>query len=352
MLPCEGEVGRWEQTGTRFRHLDPRDRMASGERPQNEDRGSGGLVRYRVIATPKVCIHLHLVRTLLESSFQSWLIHWATLSSLTVRAPNDSSSENMVRNADIEELSDLILCSSLAILDTSLRLSSVDLTETGRTHSAWDTWDADPEGALALSKQLTDGFGRPVKPDGVAVGTCLSCKVGHWKMCIISNCSSFHEPSKLCIRNCRNCHRSSSSRKALPVSRLHFLIFSSASLPDAVANESLLLGQGTFNDTKSWKVIRSTVGRLLSFRFETRCSTAYGIRMSVVPGPRCTPRQAGLVPGSVKGGRVSTLGTSWKGATTARSPRGYFARARSNRGAAHNRKGTLFEIARYQLAAL
>ena len=28
-----------------------------------------------------------------------------------------------------------------------------------------------------MSKQLTDGFGRAVKPDGMAVGTCLSCKV-------------------------------------------------------------------------------------------------------------------------------------------------------------------------------
>lgn len=28
-----------------------------------------------------------------------------------------------------------------------------------------------------MSKQLTDGFGRAVKPDGMAIGTCLSCKV-------------------------------------------------------------------------------------------------------------------------------------------------------------------------------
>lgn len=28
-----------------------------------------------------------------------------------------------------------------------------------------------------MSKQLTDGFGRAVRPDGMAVGTCLSCKV-------------------------------------------------------------------------------------------------------------------------------------------------------------------------------
>eukprot|EP00904_Undaria_pinnatifida_P004229 jgi/Undpi1/13807/HiC_scaffold_9.g03458.m1 len=41
---------------------------------------------------------------------------------------------------------------------------------------AWEAWDPDPEGALAMSKQLTDGFGRAVKPDGMAVGTCLSCK--------------------------------------------------------------------------------------------------------------------------------------------------------------------------------
>ncbi|CAM9155535.1 unnamed protein product [Sphacelaria rigidula] len=41
---------------------------------------------------------------------------------------------------------------------------------------AWDTWDPDPDGALAMSKQLTDGFGRAVKPDGMAIGTCLSCK--------------------------------------------------------------------------------------------------------------------------------------------------------------------------------
>lgn len=43
--------------------------------------------------------------------------------------------------------------------------------------SEWEAWDPDPEGALAMSKQLTDGFGRAVKPDGMAVGTCLSCKV-------------------------------------------------------------------------------------------------------------------------------------------------------------------------------
>lgn len=42
---------------------------------------------------------------------------------------------------------------------------------------AWEAWEPDPEGALAMSKQLTDGFGRAVKPDGMAVGTCLSCKV-------------------------------------------------------------------------------------------------------------------------------------------------------------------------------
>ncbi|CAM9779867.1 unnamed protein product [Pylaiella littoralis] len=41
---------------------------------------------------------------------------------------------------------------------------------------AWEAWESDPEGALAMSKQLTDGFGRAVKPDGMAVGTCLSCK--------------------------------------------------------------------------------------------------------------------------------------------------------------------------------
>lgn len=28
-----------------------------------------------------------------------------------------------------------------------------------------------------MSKQLTDGTGRAVKPDGIAIGTCLSCKV-------------------------------------------------------------------------------------------------------------------------------------------------------------------------------
>lgn len=42
---------------------------------------------------------------------------------------------------------------------------------------AWEAWEPDPEGALAMSKQLTDGFGRAIKPDGMAVGTCLSCKV-------------------------------------------------------------------------------------------------------------------------------------------------------------------------------
>eukprot|EP00752_Nemacystus_decipiens_P003183 g2945.t1 len=41
---------------------------------------------------------------------------------------------------------------------------------------AWEAWEPDPEGALAMSKQLTDGFGRAVRPDGMAVGTCLSCK--------------------------------------------------------------------------------------------------------------------------------------------------------------------------------
>ncbi|CAN0073142.1 unnamed protein product, partial [Hapterophycus canaliculatus] len=40
----------------------------------------------------------------------------------------------------------------------------------------WEAWEPEPEGALAMSKQLTDGFGRAVKPDGMAVGTCLSCK--------------------------------------------------------------------------------------------------------------------------------------------------------------------------------
>lgn len=45
---------------------------------------------------------------------------------------------------------------------------------------AWEAWEPDPEGALAMSKQLTDGFGRAVKPDGMAVGTCLSCKVNFY----------------------------------------------------------------------------------------------------------------------------------------------------------------------------
>ncbi|CAM9383902.1 unnamed protein product, partial [Scytosiphon promiscuus] len=40
----------------------------------------------------------------------------------------------------------------------------------------WEAWEPEPEGALAMSKQLTDGFGRAVRPDGMAVGTCLSCK--------------------------------------------------------------------------------------------------------------------------------------------------------------------------------
>lgn len=31
-----------------------------------------------------------------------------------------------------------------------------------------------------MSKQLTDGFGRAVRPDGMAVGTCLSCKVNQY----------------------------------------------------------------------------------------------------------------------------------------------------------------------------
>eukprot|EP00903_Cladosiphon_okamuranus_P007597 g7368.t1 len=44
---------------------------------------------------------------------------------------------------------------------------------------AWEAWEPDPDGALAMSKQLTDGFGRAVRPDGMAVGTCLSCKDGN-----------------------------------------------------------------------------------------------------------------------------------------------------------------------------
>ncbi|CAM9160054.1 unnamed protein product [Ectocarpus sp. 4 AP-2014] len=49
-------------------------------------------------------------------------------------------------------------------------------TQSNNDIDAWEAWEPDPEGALALSKQLTDGFGRAVKPDGMAVGTCLSCK--------------------------------------------------------------------------------------------------------------------------------------------------------------------------------
>ncbi|CAM9935547.1 unnamed protein product [Ascophyllum nodosum] len=37
-------------------------------------------------------------------------------------------------------------------------------------------WEPDLDGALAISKQLTDGFGKAVKPDGMVLGTCLSCK--------------------------------------------------------------------------------------------------------------------------------------------------------------------------------
>jgi hypothetical protein len=34
----------------------------------------------------------------------------------------------------------------------------------------------DPEGALAMSRQLTDCMGKPVHMAGPAIGTCLSCK--------------------------------------------------------------------------------------------------------------------------------------------------------------------------------
>jgi hypothetical protein len=38
------------------------------------------------------------------------------------------------------------------------------------------TRGADPEGALAMSRQLLDCMGKPVHMAGPAIGTCLSCK--------------------------------------------------------------------------------------------------------------------------------------------------------------------------------
>ncbi|CAM9937591.1 unnamed protein product, partial [Choristocarpus tenellus] len=41
----------------------------------------------------------------------------------------------------------------------------------------WDMWEPQPDGALGVTKQLTDGMGQPIHPDGMSIGTCLSCKV-------------------------------------------------------------------------------------------------------------------------------------------------------------------------------